>query len=84
MASFEAACVIHGSRDKVLDQVESQYGAGFNRNYEAWTEGPQLRAALGKAAKASGWFKRQSWAQEWINAIHTIKARSLMTPSESI
>lgn len=69
IASFEAACMIHGTRDKVLDQVETQYGPGFDRNFETWMADPQLRAALGKAAKVSDWFKRQSWAQEWICAI---------------
>jgi hypothetical protein len=69
MAAFEAACAIRGSRDQVLDNVKSQYGPGFDRNYRAWTDVPQLRAALGKAAKASEWFKRQSRAQEWAAAI---------------
>ena len=52
-----------------LDQVQSQYGEGFNRDYAAWAEEPQLRTAFGKAAKASDWFKRQSRAQAWVAAI---------------
>jgi hypothetical protein len=69
MASFEAACTIHGNRNQVLDQVQSQYGQQFDRDYAAWADVPHLREALGKAAKASAWFKRQSWAQEWASAI---------------
>jgi len=63
------ACAIHRDREIVLNQVQSQYWAGFDRNHAAWTDSQQLRNALGKAAKVSCWFKRQSWAQEWINAI---------------
>jgi hypothetical protein len=69
LASFEAACAIHGDREHRLDQVKTQYGSGFDRNDAGWTDGTQLRAALGKAARASKWFKRQSWAQEWVAAI---------------
>jgi len=69
VASFELACSIHGDRDRLLDQVGTQYGHGFERNYSAWTDAPRLRGALGKAAKASGWFKRQSWAHKWAAAI---------------
>lgn len=66
LAAFEAAYAIHGDRDRLLNQVESKYGTGFRRDVAAWTDGPALRAALGQAAKASEWFKRQSWAQEWV------------------
>jgi putative ATP-dependent endonuclease of OLD family len=69
MASFEAACTIHGNRNQILDQVQLQYGQQFDRDYAAWADLPHLREALGKAAKASAWFKRQSWAQEWASAI---------------
>jgi hypothetical protein len=69
MASFEAACTISGNRNQVLDQVQSQYGQQFDRNYAVWADARPLREALGKAAKASGWFKRQSWAHEWAGAI---------------
>lgn len=65
VASFELACSVHGDRDRLLDQVETQYGQGFDRNYPAWTDDNRLRGALGSAAKKSGWFKRQSWAQQW-------------------
>jgi hypothetical protein len=69
MDAFELACAICGSRDQALSQIETHFGSGFQRNYSEWTDLPQLRAALGNAAKASGWFKRQSRAQEWATAI---------------
>jgi len=69
MAAFEAACATRGDRDQVLNQIDTQYGPGFNRDCLAWTDTPQLRSALGKAAKASEWFKRQDLAQEWAGVI---------------
>jgi hypothetical protein len=65
IASFELACIIRGNRDLVLAQVGSQFASGFNRDVATWTDVPPLRSAIGKAAKHSEWFKRQSWAQEW-------------------
>jgi len=69
MAAFEAACTIQGNRNIILDQVQSQYGQQFDLDYAAWVDVPHLREALGKAAKASGWFKRQSLAEEWARAV---------------
>lgn len=69
MASFEAARVISGDDSRLLDQVQTQFGQGFDRNFAAWADTPQMRTALGKAAKASGWFKRQSWGRAWADAI---------------
>ena len=66
LGSFDLACTVRGDRDKVIDQIGSQYGAGFNRDPAAWTDSGGLRTALGRAAKAGeGWFKRQDRAQEW-------------------
>ena len=65
LGSFDLACIVRGDRDKVLDQISSQYGAGFNRDPAAWPDSSGLRTALGRAAKAGeGWFKRQDRAQE--------------------
>ena len=69
IAGFNAVRSIHGDDERLLDQIQTQYGEGFNREYASWAETPQLRTSLGKAAKASDWFKRQSWAQEWCAAI---------------
>jgi hypothetical protein len=49
----------------VIDHVQSQAGRGFDRDIAARTASASLRAALGKAAKASDWFKRQDYAQQW-------------------
>jgi hypothetical protein len=71
LAAFDAACAISDNRDKSVDQVQSQYGPGFQRDPVAWTDHPALRVALGKAAKASDWFKRQSWGEQLAGAIST-------------
>lgn len=71
LAAFEAACAIHGDQTKLVDQVQSHYGLGFQRDPAAWTDHPALRVALGKAAKASDWFKRQSWGEQLADAIST-------------
>ena len=69
LASFDAARAIWNDDERLLDQVETQFGQGFDRNFAAWADTPQLRTALGRAAKASDWFKRQSWGREWATAI---------------
>ena len=69
LASFDAARAICNDLNKLLDQVQTQFGAGFNRSVSAWDDTPQQRIALGRAAKNSEWFKRQSWANEWATAI---------------
>ena len=68
-ASFEAACAMHGDHKRLIHQVESKYGEGFPRDPAQWTDSPGMRAALGKAAKSSGWYKRQDRSQEWVAAI---------------
>jgi hypothetical protein len=83
-ASFEAACTIHQDRARLVDQVQSRYGADFNREPDQWSDEPRLRAALGAAAKGSGWFKRQDRAQEWVAAIdqhlddHSVQTTDLL------
>lgn len=66
--SYELAKSSHGD-DVFLSQVESQFGPGFNRKCSEWTDEPEIRVALGKAAHASEWFKSQSRAQAWILSI---------------
>lgn len=68
-ASFDVARTIWDDDNRLLDQVRTQHGPGFDRAFAAWGDTPELRTALGKAAKASGWFKRQSWGREWAEAI---------------
>jgi hypothetical protein len=89
-ASFEAARAIRNDDARLLDQVGSKYGEGFDRDFEAWVDTPELRTALGKAAKASEWFKRQSRGQEWAEAIsghltdETIPERDLVRQLTSL
>lgn len=68
-ASFEKVRAICDDDARLLDQVKSKYGDGLDRDSETWADSPELRTALGKAAKASEWFKRQSRGQEWAAAI---------------
>jgi hypothetical protein len=68
-ASFDVARAIKGDDNIVLNQVQTQYGQGFDRNFDGWSDSSRLRAAIGKAAKASDWFKRQSWGHDWAKAI---------------
>jgi putative ATP-dependent endonuclease of OLD family len=69
ITSFQLACSIIGDVNRALDQVKTQYGQGFDRSITSWTDTPALRHALGMAAKESGWFKRQSKAQQWAEVI---------------
>ena len=69
LTSFGAARAIWNDDARLLDQVRTHYGDGFDRNFAAWANTLELRTALGKAAKASEWFKRQSWGRAWATAI---------------
>ena len=69
MSSFDAARGIWNDDASLLNQVQTQFGQGFDPNFATWADTPQLRTALGRAAKASNWFKRQSWGREWAAAI---------------
>ncbi len=84
MQSFEAARAILNDDDRLLDQVQSQFGSGFDRNFVEWTEAPELRTALGKAAKASDWFKRQSWGREWSQAVSAHLAEEAIRDSDLV
>ncbi len=68
LAAFHAAREICQNEERLLNQVQTQYGSGFSRNYEGWSDEPGLRSAIGRAAKVSEWFKRQSWAQKSVEA----------------
>lgn len=69
MAAVDAARNIWNDDHRLLDQVQSQFGQEFDRDVAAWGDTPKMRTALGKAAKTSDWFKRQSWGREWAVAI---------------
>jgi hypothetical protein len=84
VASLNAARAIWNDDARLLDQVQAQYGEGFDRDFTAWAETPQLRTALGKAAKASDWFKRQSWGWEWATAIAGYLADNAIRESDLV
>ncbi|WP_022731224.1 ATP-dependent nuclease [Thalassospira lucentensis] len=65
MSSFEVAREIWGNDQSLLDQLRTQFGQDFNRDFARWVDTRELRTALGKAAKTGDWFKRQAWSQEW-------------------
>jgi len=83
LASFNAvlqrdnAVLQRDDRDRLLNQVQSQYGHGFDRDVNRWADTPKLRTALGRAAKRSGWFKMETYGQEWVAAI----SRYLIDPA---
>lgn len=84
VASFDAARAIWNDDDRLLDQVQTQFGQGFNHDRAAWADTPELRAALGKAAKASRWFKRQSWGCEWAAAVSGYLAEDAIRESDLV
>ena len=67
--SFEAACTMHGNQARLINQIQTQYGSGFQRDPAQWIETTTMRDALGKAANVSSWYKRQDRAQKWVAAI---------------
>lgn len=69
MASFQLARANHNDDDGFLNQIAQQFQGTFDRQHDAWTDTPALREALGKAARASKWFKAQYRAAEWIDKI---------------
>ena len=69
MSSFDAARGIWNDDSRLLNQVETQFGQGFDPDFARWLDTPRLRTALGAAAKASKWFKRQSRSQKWVATI---------------
>ena len=75
MASVSCAENIHNAG--ILDQIQSQYGAAFDHVRNNWSDTPELRAAIGKAAKTgSGWFKRQDKAQKWFEVLKDLIDRT--------
>lgn len=55
----------------VYDQVRSQFLEHLNADINTWIDTTKLRAAIGSAAKASGWFKDTTKGGLWFNAIHS-------------
>ena len=64
LASFDVASM-HGQRNRRIDQVQSCYGPGFQRDPAEWQDTEAIRVALGTAAKRCDWYKRQDRGEEW-------------------
>ena len=69
ISSFDAARGIWNDDARLLNQVQGLFEQTLDLNCAAWVDTPQLRIALGRAAKAGKWFKRQSRSREWVAAI---------------
>lgn len=53
------------------DQVLSQF-TGLDKDIDNWTDCPELRIAIGIAAKKSGWFKDTTRGDLWFKAISSV------------
>lgn len=84
LASVDAARAIWKDDSRLLDQVQTHFGQGFDRNFAEWADTPTLRTALGKAAKASEWFKRQSRGREWAAVISCHLADNAIRQSDLV
>lgn len=56
----------------VLENIKSKLNRAFNENIDEWIDSTEIRLAIGKAAKSSGWYKDitrgEKWATELIPA----------------
>lgn len=53
------------------DQVLARFDEDLDKDIHAWKESPQLRTAIGVAAKKSNWFKDTTRGDLWFKAIST-------------
>jgi putative ATP-dependent endonuclease of the OLD family len=53
----------------VYDQVRSKVQEGLDLDLEKWNESAELRAAIGSAAKKSGWFKDTTRGDQWFKVV---------------
>lgn len=52
----------------VIDQIKTEY-ASINNDPDSWEHSPELRNAIGIAAKKSTWFKRIDKSEKWAQII---------------
>jgi putative ATP-dependent endonuclease of the OLD family len=64
VASVELAFDLHGQA-AIVGQVQAQFGSGFNRDCSKWIDVPELRMAIGIAAKKCSWFKNIAKGKRW-------------------
>src|SRR5262249_18373522 len=87
LKSVECAVALHGGGlGRLLDQIATQFGPGFNRNPANWKDTPELRSAIGKAAKhdKTGWFKRIAFAEKWTRVMSTYLDQPAMTEKDFV
>lgn len=64
--SIQLAIELNGT--VVIDQIKTEYPSITN-DIDSWEQTPELRDAIGTAAKKSTWFKRIDKAEEWAAVI---------------
>ena len=69
LEAFNLASSLNPEPHRVLDQVRSKYGLGFDSNVSTWADSERLRVALGSAAKASKWFKSVTKGRQWADTV---------------
>ena len=65
-ASLKLATDLHFA---VCDNVRSKLNGPIDGDFEKWIDTPDLRKAIGAAAKASDWFKNISDGQHWFAVV---------------
>lgn len=53
----------------VVEQVRSKFLEGLEQDMEKWRDSPELRTAIGGAAKTGTWFKDTTRGELWFKAI---------------
>lgn len=69
LASYNVACELLDRPESLMDQIRSHRGSAFVADRTKWTDDPGLRAALGQAANAGGWFKQVGRGKAWAAVI---------------
>lgn len=84
--SVDCAVTLNGDRDRLLDQISTQFGAGFDRDIASWNDTPELREAIGTAAKhdKTGWFKRIAFAETWAHIISPCLDQTAMAEKDLV
>lgn len=72
ISSVNLAIEIHGN--SVVDQINQKYQGQLADSVQEWQDSVDLRQAIGKASLGNSegknsWFKRQSWAEEWVSTL---------------
>ena len=84
--SVDCAVTLNGDRDRLLDQITTQFGGGFDRDIASWEDTPELRKAIGKAAKhdKTVWFKRIAFAETWAHIISPYLDQTAMAEKDFV